>query len=1109
MEYSYDDLYLVGIGSSAGGIEALKGLLANLPKDQPLAYIIVQHLNPQYKSMLTDILSRETMLNVEEITNGSQIEANKIYVTPANANVRVSGGRFHTASPEQVVGPKPSIDVLFVSLAQEKEQKAIGIVLSGTGSDGTIGLRAIKSSGGVTIAHDPKHAKYNGMPLSAIEEKVVDKIMLPEEMGPYLLHILSNGGESEFIDKASDALRDIFNLLNDSYGIDFSSYKSTTVLRRIEKRMVSAKIKTIEKYLQYIKENPSEIEGLYKDILIGVTSFYRDTDAFEALSNLLKSYLQAHSFPEFRAWSVGCSTGEEAYTLAIILSDLAEQLDKSITIQVFATDIDEDSLEQARSGIYPEIISTAISKSFLEKYFRKKGNMYEVVRSIREKVIFSKHNILKDPPFLRIDLVCCRNLLIYFEGDIQQKTLLNFHHALRPGGILFLGRSESLGKAGVYFSNISTKFKIFKSRADVKPQLFDMIIPRLAKSQSKETKAEGKKEKTIEDEIKKTLYNSFVSKLVVVDENGNLLFVKGDLDYLASLPKGSINLNFSKMIHEQLAVEFRSLLFKAAKTNMPQHGMPRVIFANNTKINVAISIYPLGHEISGYLVIFDEQEIKQKDLMLTSQIDDERYKELQDELEATKEHLQTVIEELETSNEELQASNEELQSSNEELQATNEELETSNEELQSSNEELQTAYIELKMVYEEQAKNREMLENTNKELLRLNNELATKEKYISALLDAEQAIVIVTRFGEELIDVNQGFFNFFSDYSSIEEFKANHKCICELFEDVVGDDDFLPSSGKKRDGKNWLELVMTGDRQYKAMINKHGKPYIFSVHANDLDIINQKFVVVFSNITDIEAQIAQSKHLTMKNIDEIRQKERATIQRAILYSMSEYISGMSLSWREPMAKLAILIKELLEDAEYEPINKERLKEFEKNSIAHLQRVLDLIDATREFFVLSKNKEYFNIVKLIDESVNTFKSYFKDGHIHVGKVKCEKEKIDFYGYADEMRILLHNIFVMFKNFFIDKSSAKLDIDITADSEYLWLTLSVDDEMMVLHNYLMSLIAILDEADKEFINEIEHTQMRIIKAVVESNLGGDITINSNAKVTQVVIKMKLKS
>jgi two-component system, chemotaxis family, CheB/CheR fusion protein len=1109
MSYSYDDLYIVGVGSSAGGIEALKALLSTLPKDQPLSYIIVQHLNPQYKSMLTDILSRETDLEVEEISNGTKIEPMKIYVTPSNANVTVVGGRFITAVPEQLIGPKPSVDVLFVSLAQEKGEKVIGIILSGTGSDGTMGLKAIKASGGMTLAHDPKNAKYNGMPLSAIEERVVDKIMLPEEMGPYMVRLINDELETEFIDIASDALHDIYAILNTAFDVDFSSYKPATVLRRLEKRMGSVRVKTLAEYLEHLRENRNEVTLLYNDILIGVTSFYRDFEAFEALANVLRGYLDAHTFPEFRVWSAGCCTGEESYTLAMILSDMAEQLGKKITIQVFATDLDEASLSQARSGVYPEIISAAIPKIFLEKYFRKRGSLYEVVRPIREKVIFSKHNLLRDPPFLRVDLTCCRNLLIYFETEIQNKTILNFHHALRPGGIMFLGKSESLGKASVYFSAVSTKFKIFKSRADVKPQLFEMIMPRPSKPITQQARLQAKKELSIEDEIKRTLYDSLAGRLIVVDENGNLLFVKGEFDGIASLPKGSANLNFSKMINDQLSVDFRSLLFKAAKYNLPQIGSGKVVSTGTNKKKISIAIYPLGLEVSGYLVLFDEQDIEYDDSIHNGETSDEHFKELQQELDATREHLQTVVEELETANEELQAANEELQSSNEELQATNEELETSNEELQSSNEELQTAYIELKMVYDDQGKQREFVEEANRELVRLNNELGAKENYISALLDAEQAMVIVTRMGEEIIDANQGFFSFFGNYSSLDEFKVYHKCICELFEDVVGDDNFLPSGNVLKDGKNWLELVMSGAKQYKVMISNKGKPYIFSVHANDLDILSQRFVVVFSNITDIEDERVQNNYISNKNLDEMRQKERAVMQRAILYSMSEYIGSMASSWREPMAKLSTLTRELIEDAEYEAIKKDRLKEFENESLAYMKKVLTSVDATKEFFALSKNKEYFNVLKLLEESVDVFKSHFKGKLVEIENLACEKEKIDFYGYSDEIRILLHDVFILCKNYLIDKEDAKVKISADSDAEHFMLIIGTKDEDMLFHNHLIGLLNSSSEIEGDVVSEIEQTQMKIVKSIVEAHLGGSITMTSNAITTEVVIKMKLKS
>lgn len=1108
MKHDYEELYLVGIGASAGGIEAIRAFLSSITDNKPIAYIICQHLNPQYKSMLSEILSRETKLEVIEIYQGLDIQADKIYVTPPNANVTVRNGLFFISIPEQIIGPKPSIDLLFNSLAQEKGQKAIGVVLSGTGTDGTNGLKAIKNSGGLSIAQDPKSAKYEGMPLSAIDAKAVDKVMLPEEMAPFIYKFITLEDKIDDINISSNALNGIFSILNSAFDIDFSSYKLSTIVRRIEKRMNNIRAKNLDEYLEYLQKNPSEASLLYNEMLIGVTSFYRDAEAFEALANAFRAYLETHTYQDIRIWSAGCATGEEAYSLIMIVSDICENLGKSIDIQVFATDIDEASLATARTGVYPEIISTAIPSRFLEKYFKKKGHVYEVIRPIREKVIFSKHNLLKDPPFLRLDLICCRNLLIYLESAIQQKTILTFHHSLRAGGILFLGKSESLGKASAYFSTISSKYKIFKAKSDIKPHLFDVIITPSKKNQPIKYQSEPQKEITIEESISKVLFDWYINKCVVVDENGNLLYVKGDLDGIASLPKGAVNLNFSKMIAQDLSVEFRSLLFKAIKTKTPQKGRGRAIQIGEKKKQIVISIFPISTPFNGYLCIFDEGLVDLSDSSLNF-ISDEHYRQLQEELESTKEHLQTVIEELETSNEELQATNEELQSSNEELQATNEELETSNEELQSSNEELQTAYIELKMVYEEQSRQRALLEEANKELIRLNNELNAKEHYISALLDAEQAMVIVTRKGEEIIDANQGFFNFFTQFSSIDEFKLYHKCICELFEEVKDDDTFLTPGPIQKNGKNWVDVVMnSGSRQKKVLFKKDGKSYIFSVHANDLDVINQKYVVVFSNITDIEAQKSIDEQERRKAFELMHQKERVQILRALLFGTNELLNNMMNSWRDTFAKIANELINFEEDATYLKVDSSKIKALKESILQQLSLLIRGVEKSKEHFVISKNRDYFDLVTILREWSENLQKELEQKEIKV-RFECNKDRIDFYGYLDEMRFVIFSLFLIYKRLLLSsENKEELIIGIWTENNSIYINFSVKDPKLALQERLIELLNYTFIQNSE-VFDFDGIRMKLVCSIIESDLNGTIEPKHNNDFTNLLISLKLKS
>ncbi len=1105
-----EDIHIVGVGSSAGGIEALKGFLSSISINTNISYVIVQHLNPQYKSMLTEILGRESSLDVIEISQKLKIEPNKIYVTPANSNVSIKGNHFLLVEPEQVVGPKPSVDLFFISLADQKGEKAIGVILSGTGADGSVGLKAIKANSGLTIAQDPKSAKYDGMPLSAIDLGVVDKKMLPDEMGPFIENYVKSGHliEKDYEDIGDKQIEELFTILNDAFDIDFTHYKTATITRRLDRRMSSVSCRTLKDYLEHIKKNSEELTLLYNDILIGVTSFYRDCEAFEALSNSFRGYIQNLKGNELRIWSAGCATGEEAYTIAMIASDIAESTNKQIDIQVFATDMDENSLSAARSGIYPEIISTSVPKRLLERYFKRKGSYYEVSRKLRERVIISKHNILRDPPFLRIDLVCCRNLLIYFDTSIQQKTLLNFHHSLKPGGYMFLGKSETLGKASIYFTTLSSKYKIYKSRVDIKPQLLDIMLPANKKRTKNSLTKEQSAEITFETTIKDTIFYELINRCVIVDENGNLIYVKGNLDGIASLPKGSINLNFTKMLHSDLSVDFRSLLFKVVKSRLHQKSRGKVIKHGDSQKLVTISIYPISEPQNSFLTIFYDEPVKVSTKNYTTSDEDRgKLEALQDELDSTKEHLQTVVEELETSNEELQATNEELQSSNEELQATNEELETSNEELQSSNEELQTAYIELKMVYEEQEKQRTILEETNKELIRLNSELNTKEKYISALLDAEQAIVLVTQNGEDILDANQGFFNFFSEYNSLEEFRFKHKSICDLFEDVGDDKSFIGKKGVMANGGDWIEEMMKNSKKhYKALILKEKKPYTFSIHINQLDVVSNKYVLVLSNITDVETEKMIKEKEISYHVDKLAQEERVIIQRSTIFSAGDFLQTITNAWRRPLNKIISTIRELVEDSSYEPIDTKKLSEFEKISVEELSNLVSSIDMTKEFFVISKNREYFDLVEIIELIKNIYSLSQNSDGIGFNNILLP-QKAEIYGYRDEARYLFQNLFGLFGNYILTSKESKIDLEIKEDDEDIIINISSPDENLELQKFLTSAFV---EDNKESGNSKDFVKirMKVIRSIVELEYGGKIEIKSSGIKTKLKIVLKAR-
>ncbi|SMP87335.1 Methylase of chemotaxis methyl-accepting proteins [Epsilonproteobacteria bacterium SCGC AD-311-C15] len=464
---SKNDIIVIGIGASAGGLEALQAFIQNLPASSNMAYIIAQHLSPTYKSLMVELLAKGTELEVLAATHGLTIKANTIYVCPPNENIFVEDDMILLSKPKSNIhGPKPSVDLFFESLAENKKEKSVGIILSGTGSDGSRGVRAIKASGGFTIVQDPQTAKYDGMPNSAINTGTIDLILTADKMGSELTDILSYVGKS-IIPKSGSAstnvYKNILNKIKDVKGVDFNLYKPSTIERRIERRMVALKIVTLNDYHDFLVQNSGEPEALFKDILIGVTSFFRDGDSFSVLKNQLQEYLKDKDNTTIRIWAPGCSTGEEAYSLSMMISEILGAKIGHYKVQIFATDIDENALQYARKGLYQESALVGLDKTLRNRYFTIKSEHYEVIKPIREMVIFSRHNILRDPAFLRLDMIVCRNLLIYFSQELQKKLFPEFHYALNDNALLFLGKSESVGHFQSYFKTMDKKWKIYQS----------------------------------------------------------------------------------------------------------------------------------------------------------------------------------------------------------------------------------------------------------------------------------------------------------------------------------------------------------------------------------------------------------------------------------------------------------------------------------------------------------------------------------------------------------------------------------------------------------------------------------------------------------------------
>ncbi len=701
------ELYIVGIGASAGGLEALQEFIKSIPPDlDNTAFIVAQHISASYKSRLVPLLDRVSCFEVLEAHNGQLLQGGKIYVTPPNNEIAVVKKRIRLTAPEKSTGPKPSIDNLFYSLAKEYKERATAIILSGTGEDGSKGLREIKAEGGITIVQDPDTAKFASMPAAGIASGLVDRVLPPSQMGEELKHYFVRSGAIEIPvalpSEKMGSLEKIYLLLSNKFGVDFSAYKPSAILNRLEKRMVSLKFNDIDEYLVYIEANAAELESLFCAILTGTTAFFRDPESFESLKHYLYKILDSKDLNQsIRVWVPGCATGEEVYSIAILLHSLVQSYDQQPNIHIFATDIDERAITVARKAIYPKSAIQNLSEAQISTYFNKVGNNYELVKAIRQLVLFSNHDVTSNPPFLKLDLISCRNLLHFFDTHLQQHIIPVFHYALQAKGYLFLGKNESIGPFTDLFDLADGKAKIYqrKTAESLRAVKFSNIKPTYPPASA------GKQapvELTLQDKVKETLFQSFADPYVIINGDMDVLEIKGDVRLYMSLNQGSLNTNILRMIRSDLQVELRSVITRAIKQKAPVGGHIKRIKAYDNEFYVRIQVKPIVHAEKEelMLVIFEKQAtssyIQHTDKEISDTISTHRIIELEQELDATKEHLQTFIEELETTNEELQALNEELQSANEELQSANEELETTNEELQSINEEIQVAYAELR-----------------------------------------------------------------------------------------------------------------------------------------------------------------------------------------------------------------------------------------------------------------------------------------------------------------------------------------------------------------------------------------------------------------------------
>ncbi len=700
--------FIVGIGSSAGGLEALSSLVAATPSNLGIAYVVIQHLSPTHRSMLVQLLGRETAMAVCEIQDNMQPEPDVVYIAPASRNTIFQNGKFRLLETKREALPKPSVNVFFTSLASEKTEDAIGVILSGTGSDGTVGLREIKANGGFTFAQEPSSAKYTGMPQSAIDSGCVDWVLSPEKIAVEITNLVCNrpavqiASDAERPQSLATQLKKLLISVKQKTRIDFGGYKEGTLWRRIERRMSANHLVNFEDYSRFTEENPEELERLCKDILISVTAFFRDPEAFNQLKQVIQTAISSKQHgDEIRIWVTACATGEEAYSIAILLAEVLGPNLPFYRIQIFATDVDSDAMNVARKGSYVEGALAEVEPSLIARYFVPMHGRYEISRTLRDMVVFARHDLVQDPPFLRLDLISCRNVLIYLQTDLQSKILATFHYGLLDGGYLFLGKSESVFQQENLFDVISKNYRIYRRHpSEGRIPLTSFQLPLLDQNQQQILN----KKANAEHKLMESAIRAYIPASILVNNSLDIQHIYGDVSSFLTISAGKPSTNLMHLIRRDLRPDLQLLQHQVQKNLDSAIGRTHYIHCGETKKPIRLALHPTEKGVSTayFLVSFETTITESIPAEPSSQSPSEldaklNIRELEDELIMTRERLQTVIEELETSNEELQALNEEVQSANEELQSSNEELEATNEELQSTNEELTTVNEELQI----------------------------------------------------------------------------------------------------------------------------------------------------------------------------------------------------------------------------------------------------------------------------------------------------------------------------------------------------------------------------------------------------------------------------
>lgn len=1084
---------VVAIGASAGGLEAMMELLKYLPADTGMAFIYVQHLSPDHKSMLTEILSKKTSMKVQEIDDMDQITPDNLFIIPYNKGIEVTEGQLKLI-PRSENSTAISIDVLFSSLAEAQHERVIGIILSGSASDGTMGMKAIKQEGGLTFAQDDT-AKFTSMPHSAIAAGTVDFILSPKEIAlelarlskhPLLKPTGNKGAEEDLIDNNDPNLKKILLQLQKTTGVDFSGYKMNTIKRRIIRRMLLYKIKHLHEYAQLLSTEKEEIHILYQDLLINVTSFFRDTDTHHYLKeNLLPKILKRKKNGEsLRIWVPACATGEEAYSIAMIVLELQESKDTAIPVQIFATDLSESAISKARQGIYTLQDLETVSPKRIQRFFVKADGGFRVNKSIREICIFAPHNVLRDPPFSRLDFISCCNLFIYFDNPAQKKVVNTFHYALNDNGFLMLGKSENISHSASLFTSVSKKYKIFSRKPNASTRklaapspryphqtLPEANLPVTAKSKSRQTLLSNYN--GLDNAIDTILVSEFVPASVVITHQLEIVQFRGNTDAFLTHPKGRATFNILKMARPEIAFELRNAITKAIKTKQRFRKSGIEIYqplsGNNVRI-ISIEIVPLAIEWNEplLLVIFAEHDQVEpvwhnaesgKDNSLAK---DRRIKKLELELAAAHADALALAQEQEAYTLELQSAHEEVVSSNEELQTVNEELETSKEEIESANEELTT---------------------TNQELQTRNDLLNEAYNYSEAIFATLHEPLIVLDKHLRVKAANKTFYKKFN--TSAEETEG--KLLYEL-------------GNKQWDIPRLRELldeILPNNTHFHDFEITHNFPGIgektMLLNARRIVQKRNQTELILVAIADITEQVL-SLHQMETNALELRNAIEAA-ENALKFKQ-QFLANMSHEIRTPLNSILgftnVLLKTDLGESQNEYVH--AIKTSGKSLLQLINDILDLskVDAGRMTF----EKQAFDLRQSINSTLFSFDLKIKEKNLSL--IEQFDSHLPSLVVGDSVRlnqIILNLVSNAVK--FTHKGKIILSVDVLSDDEdTVTLEFAISDTGIgIAADKLESIFNAFEQAEVSTANSYGGTGLglAIVKQLIEAQ-GGNIHIKS---------------